>query len=263
MGLFAQIEAEAPFLLAYWTDNGRVLVPASQDSTTIIAGVLDLAVAAAEVMITVSPTVSLSAIGAAVELSDFPDAFVAGGYLRATSPNPAAVENVTAQQILDDLLGQLAGEGDTKVLRGSRSWYALLTAGGLVRPDRLGPNPDTTKILHGDGSWRSAPPFLIHVGAGLVSADLVAGDRVRAVSAGSPVNRAGRAFCRLAGTNPLVQALGPAVDIGAISTATLDATVTAPASGVTVELDMQQSTQGQFSFLRNKITELAVIWRPA
>ena len=78
VGLFAQIEAEAPFLLAYWTDNGRVLVPASQDSTTVIAGVLDLAVAAAEVMVTVSPLVALSGIAAAVDLTDVPDAFVAG-----------------------------------------------------------------------------------------------------------------------------------------------------------------------------------------
>ena len=115
VGLFAQIEAEAPFLLAYWTDDGRVLVPASQDSTTVIAGVLDLAVAAAEVNVTVSPVVSLSAVGAAVDLSDFPDAFVAGGYLRATSPDPLALENVTPEQVRDDVtpgLSVLADEAN-------------------------------------------------------------------------------------------------------------------------------------------------------
>ena len=122
VGLFAQIAAEAPFLLAYWTDNGRVLVPANKDSTTVIAGVLDLAVAAAEVNVTVSPVVSLSAIGAAVDLSDVPDAFVAGGYLRAASPDPTALENVSAAQVLDDLLtGLLSGEFPrVKVVDGQR-----------------------------------------------------------------------------------------------------------------------------------------------
>ena len=108
VGLFAQIAAETPFLLAYWTDSGRVLVPASQGATTVVAGVIDLAGAAAEVNVTVSPTVSLSAIGAAVDLSDTPNAFVAGGYLRATSPDPAALENVSRAQVLDDLLNGLA-----------------------------------------------------------------------------------------------------------------------------------------------------------
>lgn len=116
VGLFAQIAAEAPFLVAYWTDNGRVLVPASRDSTTVIAGVLDLAVAAAEVNVTVSPVVSLSAIGAAVDLSDVPDAFVAGGYLRAASPDPTALENVSAAQVLHDLLN---GVADDEFLRAS------------------------------------------------------------------------------------------------------------------------------------------------
>ena len=103
VGVFGQIETEAPLLLAYWTDSGRVLVPATQDATTVIAGTLDLAAAAAEVMVTVSPLVSLSAVGAAVDLTDFPDAFVAGGYLRVTSPDPAALENVTPRQVRDDI----------------------------------------------------------------------------------------------------------------------------------------------------------------
>ena len=108
VGVFGQIEAETPFLLAYWTDSGRVLVPATQDATTVIAGTLDLAAAAAEVMVTVSPLVSLSAVGAFADLSDTPAAFVAGNYLRANSPAADALENVTAAAVLSDLLNNIA-----------------------------------------------------------------------------------------------------------------------------------------------------------
>jgi len=132
VGVFGQIEAETPFLLAYWTDSGRVLVPATQDATTVIAGTLDLAAAAAEVMVTVSPLVSLSAVGAAVDLSDFPDAFVAGGYLRATSPDPTALENVTPQQVRDDItpgLGALV-DGANIAWPVSEKPNATVTLGG-------------------------------------------------------------------------------------------------------------------------------------
>ena len=139
VGVMAQVGSDPPFLLAYWTDSGRVLVPANRDSTTIIAGVIDLAPAAAEVMVTVSPTVSLSGVGAAVDLSDVPDAFVAGHYLRATSPSPTALENVSSAAVLSDLLGALASGSypRVKLAGGVRSLEAR-TAAELTADMKLG-----------------------------------------------------------------------------------------------------------------------------
>ena len=113
VGLWAQIEADPPFLFAYWTDNGRVLVPATIDVRTVIAGVLDISAAAADVAVTVSPTVQLSSIGAFVELSDVPDALIAGHYLRAESPGAGALENVSPEGVIADLLADLARTGAT------------------------------------------------------------------------------------------------------------------------------------------------------
>ena len=131
VGVFGQIEAETPFLLAYWTDSGRVLVPATQDATTVIAGTLDLASAAAEVMVTVSPLVNLSAIGAFVDLSDTPAAFVAGNYLRANSPAADALESVTPTQVLLDVLAAAAG-GALPTPADDTKYGVEITSGGDV-----------------------------------------------------------------------------------------------------------------------------------
>ena len=169
VGLLAQIAAETPFLLAYWTDSGRVLVPASQDATTVVAGVIDLAGAAAEVNVTVSPSVTLSAIGAAVDLTDTPAAFIAGNYLRASSPNPDQLENVSRADVLDDLL---SGLGDDAFLRvnvvdGQRRLEAVsqsevlrtglvaLTDGPAIAWD-LAAAPNAAVVLGGDRTM-SAP----------------------------------------------------------------------------------------------------------
>lgn len=103
VGLFGQIAAEAPFLLAYWTDGGRALMRASQGARAVVAGVIDLASAAAEVNVTVSPSVQFPAVDSFVDLDDTPAALVAGGYLRATSPNPTAIENVGKDAVRADL----------------------------------------------------------------------------------------------------------------------------------------------------------------
>ena len=194
IGIWARIgDAGVEFLLAYWASSTPAAA-AVTGVTLLVPAALQIVDAAADVTVTVSPSLTLAGVGTYLGLPDTPNALVAGAYQRVTSPNPVALESVSRAQVLDDLLGQLNGEGNTKVLRGGRSWYELLTAGGRVRPDRLGSNPDSTKILHGDGSWRSAPPFLIHVGgSGAVSADLIAGDRVRAVFAGIPVRDRSRA----------------------------------------------------------------------
>lgn len=103
VGLFAQIAAEAPFLFAYWTDDGRALLRAGRGVRTIVAGVIDLAGAAAEASVTVSPAVTFTPADTFVRLGDTPAALVAGSYLRAASPNPTAIENVSRDAVRADL----------------------------------------------------------------------------------------------------------------------------------------------------------------
>ena len=135
VGLFAQIENDPEFLFAYWTDGGRVLAAASADATTVVAGVVDVAGAAADVTVTLSPTVVLSNVAALVDLNDVPDALVAGNYLRAVSPGAGSMENVPPATILHDLLsglGLAAGDvtrvretGGTLSLEGARVGFRV------------------------------------------------------------------------------------------------------------------------------------------
>ena len=121
VGLFSQIGQDPEILFAYWTDGGRVLVSASADATTVVAGVLDIADAVADVTVTVSPTVVLSGVAALVDLSDTPAALVAGSYLRAVSPEADALENVPPATVLHDLLsglGLAAGDFTRVVAQG-------------------------------------------------------------------------------------------------------------------------------------------------
>lgn len=103
VGLFAQIAAEAPILFAYWTDGGRALMRATQGARAVVAGVIDLAGAAAEVAVTVSPAVTFAPVDSFVDLDDTPAALVAGNYLRTASPGGAAIENVGKDVVRNDL----------------------------------------------------------------------------------------------------------------------------------------------------------------
>ena len=108
VGLFAQIAAETPFLFAYWTDGGRVLMRATQGVRAVVAGVIDIAGAAAGIAVTVSPAVTFANVDSFVDLDDTPAALVAGNYLRAASPGAAAIENVGKDVVRADLNTGLA-----------------------------------------------------------------------------------------------------------------------------------------------------------
>ena len=99
-------------------------MPATIDVRTVIAGVIDISAAAADVAVTVSPTLQLSSIGAFVQLSDVPNALIAGNYLRAVSPGAGALENVSPEGVIVDLLVDLArtGANATTFLRRDGLW---------------------------------------------------------------------------------------------------------------------------------------------
>ena len=62
VGLFALIGAGQPFLAAYWTDGGRAVAAASgAGDTLVLAGVIDIQAAAADVTVTVAPALTLNA----------------------------------------------------------------------------------------------------------------------------------------------------------------------------------------------------------
>ena len=94
VGIVARIgDAGAEFLLAFWT------VPQASDALAntavgvklIIAGVLDLVAAAAEVSVTLSPTITFTGPGTLVALSDVPNAYSPDLYLRANNTGTAGV----------------------------------------------------------------------------------------------------------------------------------------------------------------------------
>ena len=60
VGLFAQVGAAPEILLAYWTANGEVLAAATPGVTLVLAAIVELQAAAAEVTVTLSPTISIT-----------------------------------------------------------------------------------------------------------------------------------------------------------------------------------------------------------
>ena len=149
VGLFARVETDPEFLFAYWTDDGAVLVNAALGTRTVVAAVVDIVGAAADVAVTVSPTVALSGVAALVDLTDTPDALVADHYLRATSPAGAAVENVSAATVLDHLLQGLS-DGDTvrvRVQAGVRSLERIELASVVSQAFDLQANVEVTRML--------------------------------------------------------------------------------------------------------------------
>ena len=60
VGLFAQVGTDPEILLAYWTANGDVLAATSAGITLILAAVVELTAAAADVTVALDPTISIT-----------------------------------------------------------------------------------------------------------------------------------------------------------------------------------------------------------
>ena len=142
-GIIARIgDAGAEFLLAYWASSAarNALATTVSGVTLVIAGVLDITRAAAEIDVDVGVNITLGGPGRLVSLSDVADVFSAGLYLRANNtgtaaewdeappvvededslPLPAAaVNSLYLLQRYDD-----AGEPALAMRSGNRWWYS-------------------------------------------------------------------------------------------------------------------------------------------
>lgn len=93
-GIVARIgDAGAEFLLAYWAvdDAANALATTVSGVTLIVAGVLDITHAAAEVNVTVSADITFGGPGTLIALTDMPDQFDADKYLRANNAATAGI----------------------------------------------------------------------------------------------------------------------------------------------------------------------------
>ena len=70
LGLFAQIDANPAFLLAYWTDDGTPFINKVSDLRTLVAATLSVVRSKADIAVTVSPAIT---VGAAVSFDDLSD----------------------------------------------------------------------------------------------------------------------------------------------------------------------------------------------
>ncbi len=60
VGLFAQVGTDPEFLCAYWTADGEILAAAVPDVLVVIAAVVEIQAADAELTVTLSPTVTIT-----------------------------------------------------------------------------------------------------------------------------------------------------------------------------------------------------------
>ena len=110
VGVFARVGAGAEFLAAYWTDGGRAIARAGGGDTIVLAGVLDLQSAAADVNVALAPALTLNPpTRRSTDLVDFPGPLVAGRFLQVNAAADA-VDQKTAAQVLSTLLSGLASE---------------------------------------------------------------------------------------------------------------------------------------------------------
>ena len=93
VGLFAQVGTDPEILLAYWTEGGEVLAAATPGVTLVLAAVVELQAAAADVTVTLNPAVTIAGPATFLGLTDTPDAYTPEQLLRATAAG-AAVELV-------------------------------------------------------------------------------------------------------------------------------------------------------------------------
>ena len=72
LGLFAQIDADPAFLLAYWTDAGTAFINKVADLRTFVAATLAVVRSEADIAVTVAPNITVGVVGSFDDLSDTP-----------------------------------------------------------------------------------------------------------------------------------------------------------------------------------------------
>ena len=109
VGVIARVGQGAEFLAAYWTDGGRVVSRAGGSGDTIVlAGVIDLQAAEADVTVTLAPAITLPPPARTyLELLDTPAAYLASAFAQVDAAG-AAQEFRTPAQVLSTLLGASA-----------------------------------------------------------------------------------------------------------------------------------------------------------
>ena len=130
VGVFARIGQGAEFLAAYWTDGGRIAATVVAAQPTVLAGVVDLQTAAADVAVTLEPALTLNPPAATfVELTDTPAALISGRILRVNGAGDA-VGQETPASVLSALLGGLPAPRylRTRIAGGVRSLEAFTPA---------------------------------------------------------------------------------------------------------------------------------------
>ena len=98
VGLFAQVGAAPEILLAYWTKGGDVLAAATPGVTLVLAAVIEIQAAAAEIKVILNPAVTVTGASTFLGLTDTPAAFVAGRLLRANAAADA-LEGLSLAQL--------------------------------------------------------------------------------------------------------------------------------------------------------------------
>ena len=166
VGLFARIGAGAEFLAAYWTDDGRAVAAASAaGDTLVLAGVIDIQAAAADVTVTVNPALTLNPPASVAEL-------LAGladeEYLRvAMQGGQPSLAGLTRAALLSDLLRGIAADSFVRIREQAGGRSLLARSAGQTLSDLLaGLANDRFLRVRSQGGTRSL--------VGLTRAELIA-----------------------------------------------------------------------------------------
>ena len=109
VGLFAQVGSAAEILLAYWTKGGDVLAAASPGVTIVLAAVIEIQAAAAEIAVTLNPAVTITGASTFLGLTDTPAAYVGGQPLLRANAAGDAVELVAPTALRLDATQLVSG----------------------------------------------------------------------------------------------------------------------------------------------------------
>ena len=124
VGLFARVGAGAEILLAYWTKGDHVLAAATPGVTLVLAAVIEIQAAAAEVAVTLTPAVTVTGPSTFLGLTDTPDAYAASQLLRADAAG-SGVEQIAATALRLDAAQLMSGRVPTARLGRQRYAVAL------------------------------------------------------------------------------------------------------------------------------------------
>ena len=131
VGLFAQVGADPEILLAYWTSGGEVLAAATPGVTLVLAAVIEIQAANAEIAVTLNPAVTITGASTFFGLTDTPAA-AASQFLRVNSAADALL-GLSAAQLVAALPAATAASRGTIQLRDiPRTALASATGSAIV-----------------------------------------------------------------------------------------------------------------------------------